>query len=341
MNRRAFTVLELTTASAVASIIVVACFGMFATLARSDQRHDALTRQTIQIEATQVVIRRAAQGVVAARTMPEKTPERPAGAAAAPTPPPQDKNLRPRERDRFILEPDARWTSQRMARGPSTWRAPTQGDVVSPQRLEVVLANVPVSGAAPTRGVFGRPGPSSREDEEPEKAGEGEPEPMRTPKGVAPKVRGAFELEPDGEGAWKLVWRTYPLDLAPDAVARTAAPLDQVTLATGIVYCRWQVYQERKRRPAFQTSVLIDMPAYVELELETTTGLAVNWMFEMGIYVGQMPDAQLTEVDSAGDGAGAPRQGNGASSRRGSERTGAAGRGTQRPRESSGEGADK
>jgi hypothetical protein len=57
---------------------------------------------------------------------------------------------------------------------------------------------------------------------------------------------------------------------------------EPVLLADNLVKCNWKLYSEGQRRAAHNAVWEKELPAYVEFEVQTRTGLYANWMFEIG-----------------------------------------------------------
>ncbi|MEL7472351.1 MAG: hypothetical protein AAGK04_03470 [Planctomycetota bacterium] len=74
---------------------------------------------------------------------------------------------------------------------------------------------------------------------------------------------------------------------------REPATAGGVPICRGLISCRWRFYHRR----AFKERMLIaradDLPAFIELELETATGVYANWLFEVD-YVAVGDDALPT-----------------------------------------------
>lgn len=128
-------------------------------------------------------------------------------------------------------------------------------------------------------------------------------------------VRGAFELRPQQaeadmsrivpvstsavqSGSWELWWVPLPprRDLSGSRgtgedtteIVEVAAPLGEpFRIARDIAYMEWRMIVDRQRTTNFQAIYQQDLPAYVELEIETVGGLYANWLFEIssGDYV--------------------------------------------------------
>ncbi len=111
-------------------------------------------------------------------------------------------------------------------------------------------------------------------------------------------VRGAFELRPQApsnvqirkaqargetiEPAWEMWWVPLP--------PRTNGDLSDVSLelagdpflvASNLRFAKWTMFDDRAKKTAMTATWEQQLPAYVELEVETTSGLTANWMFEV------------------------------------------------------------
>jgi hypothetical protein len=95
---------------------------------------------------------------------------------------------------------------------------------------------------------------------------------------------------------------------------------EPVLLADNLVKCNWKLYSEGQRRPAHHAVWEKELPAYVEFELQTRTGLYANWMFEIGWTKGP----ELASRAGGGPGAG-PLQSQNPEARGGDVAGGAAG----------------
>ena len=209
---------------------------------------------------------------------------------------------------RIALYTDAGLAGLGMAR-PAAARL-TVGEA---QRFELVLAATPVPQrvAARTRARIAESLQTSMfEQESPDS-------PMPDSTGQA--VRGVFELRPtaapgrpmfapDGTvRSWTLWWRPLPRmmksaegDVRPVGVA----PGDPVEVATDLAYCRWQVFDDRKRKSDYAAVYFTDLPAYIEMEVQTTSGIWANWMFEVDWATGSESagrDDEESEGEPQGD----------------------------------------
>ncbi|MBS0189056.1 MAG: hypothetical protein JSS51_13400 [Planctomycetes bacterium] len=84
---------------------------------------------------------------------------------------------------------------------------------------------------------------------------------------------------------------------------RTLEPWGEpVLLASNLVKCHWQFFSSGEKRSAHSAVWERELPAYVEFEIQTKTGLYENWMFEVGWTKG--PEL-VTTTDLAGGAGGA------------------------------------
>ena len=85
-----------------------------------------------------------------------------------------------------------------------------------------------------------------------------------------------------------------------------------VPLIRGLEMCHWSVYRGRKLMPDYAATYSGELPAYVQLEIRTTSGVYANWMFEVGWATVREPgqaeaarlNQMLTQRGGGGDGEG-------------------------------------
>jgi type II secretory pathway component PulJ len=105
-------------------------------------------------------------------------------------------------------------------------------------------------------------------------------------------LRGAFELHPmvpTGSGmspearGWEVWWVPLPPEAGPDEELDTEAPApdEPFLVASDIAFIEWKVFQGRERRTEYVARLNDEIPAYVEVEVETIGGLRANWLFEL------------------------------------------------------------
>lgn len=247
--RRAFSLLELTLAVAIAGVILAAALGVFGAMDRSERalalRFDDIGR----LERAQLVVKRAMESLALTHLTAEEAQE--SG-----------------EPPRFALSHEA---------GPvmpaPSFSAGTEvaSDVRLAQRLALTLTAAPV--VSPDLSIL-------------RELREGTVETETSEDGL---VRGVFELEPDravqgGEGwTWALYWRE--IRDQPEEDQPQDAPPERILVIDGIRACRWLVYQDHEQKAAYSTSAVVDLPAYVTLEVELMSGLNAQWMFEIAWQV--------------------------------------------------------
>lgn len=218
------------------------------------------------------------------------------------------------------------------------------GTGVVPQRLEIVLVDPPVPMTIDTfeaaRRVLRRNAArgSAREEagDVAETAPEAEASEEAEPDVAVRAFRGVFQLRPQaysdeemrrlaqGEAIrpkWQLEWQalmprgSFPQDGVPPEAILDGTPR---VIAQDLTYANWVFFDNGERKTAFDGTWGSDLPAYVELELETARGVQVNWMFEIGWAFGPevpptAPDTSRIGKDASGaspDGGGKDAGGN-------------------------------
>ncbi len=321
-TRRGFTLMETILAATLGSMVLLATVGVFMFAARTERTLAARFTQTSDMANLQVTLRRAMQTLV----MKENSNVAPGEEASEDAPAP--------DRPRIILGPDE--IAAVMIEGG---RTRPQG-AASVQRLEVVLSAPPLPNAllGPAAG-WASPGSLDAldftlADLEGENTG---------------GVRGVFELRPDGQRerlmraaglnrmgwpeakdndeakGWTLWWRPMTIEEIDHLNAGGAWLGDEVQteagqmrlaaaapLVRGLTECRWLFFDDRKRIEAYAGLEMNDLPAYVELELRTRTGLYANWMLELGWTVGADPFVEEEDEDTSAAGGGGADENDGA-----------------------------
>ncbi|TVQ61543.1 MAG: type II secretion system protein [Phycisphaerales bacterium] len=267
-RRRAFTVLEVMVASALASIVLIAALALFGFMDRSNARQQQRFENLGELAILHQTVRRAMQTLVAEPTPPG---QRSAAAGTAPGDPAaqddaetdeDDADVQARlERDadeggdaNGVREVDAR--GRRIARQPRFLLQPQidgVADAGAPRRLEVVLLAQPA------------PGP--------------EPE--------TPTIRGAFEIVPQVRGLG-ILWR--PIN----------PPGDPVLLASDLHAVRWSALARASVESRYDPDsgawrldaaggYIAEFPKAVRLEVVTRAGDEFDWLFELAITSGPEP----------------------------------------------------
>lgn len=251
-SARAFTVLEVVIASALASIVLFAALGVMSFMRRADERLSRRFEDVSELSILHGTIRRAMQTLVAATPPPEGSQE---------PPPATEEEAEEREARRLANE-----EAQRQVAG-SNWKEKEgprprfllepqitgRRDDRAPRRLEVVLLDRPAPGPAPN----------------------------------SPSLRGAFELLPDRDGL-ALVWRPIDPPGQPVVLARGIADLRWRGLARDQVENRYEA-KSGAWRDDFAAVIPKEFPKAVRLQITTLRGAEVDWMFEPAITTGPEP----------------------------------------------------
>ncbi|UYV13559.1 MAG: prepilin-type N-terminal cleavage/methylation domain-containing protein [Phycisphaera sp.] len=314
--RQGFTLIELTMAIVIGSIILFAAMGMFQTMERADSIADVRAEENSQLQRTQRVASRAMgsllvmsrqdqQTASAARTAQEQAEQAVAdgrGLGGGQDEASEQETLDGladtvrQFRPRVLLEPDPRLQGVQMVRrvriGDEGLGAP---ESTTPQRLELALSApcvIPSYADEQRRLAIARLGLrpieiGSSVDEE-------------------GAVRGAFVFRDErrvnqlGLRVFSFWWLPIAGD-ADDAEAIEAEQLDPaiidgaVMLMDSVVWARWRFFKEAQWRDEFQVLGELDLAAYGELEMTTSQNVTVSWLFELAWTIG-------TDSDDEGDG---------------------------------------
>lgn len=112
--------------------------------------------------------------------------------------------------------------------------------------------------------------------------------------------RGAFEVRPmpvsqgsidaarvqgvDVEQAWEMWWVPLPprkdMNSSPSSFEIAAAG-EPYLVASNLRFVKWMMYDDGEEKQAISSTWTSQLPAYIELSVETTAGLASKWMFEV------------------------------------------------------------
>lgn len=139
------------------------------------------------------------------------------------------------------------------------------------------------------------------------------------------------------EALWELWW----VPLAPrgdtedeDLGAVTPGAIGEPYLvASNIRFARWTCFDDREKKLRLAAARRAELPAYIELELETATGMNVHWMFETDGAVGpEVPPKPSTDTAVPDvSGADGSSKGGGAGKDKGSSESGSKAKGTSAP----------
>ena len=326
--RRGFTLLELGLAALMASMLLVAALGLFVSLERTDRRFEKRFEQVSGLDRLQSTLWRTfATLAVTDETAPPGTPGIKAAGASAPPPPTRSPDASgesassntlsratsvPAPRVRIADDPDP--TVRSMVNRSKALAGGGGGEVLSPQLLEVVTAGQPVP------------------DPNPESAQSAGVTFGAAAQGILLN-RGAIYLrqappKPDQSDPDEFSWEIIYTRLAPrDRIAEFGAALpslrpigEPIVLAEGIRYFNVRVFRERQWTRAMEATYFQHLPAYVQVEVETTTGLWAKWLFEVGWLLGPETQAERDfksggkgTADSKDSGSGTPKGGSGGS----------------------------
>ncbi len=194
----------------------------------------------------------------------------------------------------------------------------------NPQRLEVVLHRSPIPEAVIDPMDMPLPPRRQRQREREQRRSEQEESGPRIARPVTEEepdeaalpvraVRGAFELYPqpprgyrppgiptqpavlDGSfeptGLWELWWIPLrPPGLDPESMTGNEYLFSGLArpyfIAGDLKYVRWTAFYESSKRQELLSTWTGDLPAYIEMQVETAAGLKANWMFEVDWAVG-------------------------------------------------------
>lgn len=307
MSRRSFTIIETVLAASLASLVVLGCMGGFMALSRSDRTLTARFHEANDLARIQRTMQRAFSTLLMAPESPLDEQEQEGDQDTGQLPLPEDgatdesavEDAAAVPVPRIILEEDndpallSLLQSSRFAAGGGG------SSIAAPQRLELVLSAVPIRPPAVQStvwtqalvGVDDLAGPTSEEEQQ--YAG----------------VRGAFVLRPDDAEGMDALAREARND---DRIGWTLwwQPVDSrsepARIASGLAACAFQVFRDREMVSELLAYSPEEMPTYVQLEVETLTGLYANYLFEVVWTVDQLEEEpESTGTGAAGQGGGA------------------------------------
>lgn len=267
--RPGFTILELTLALLVSTLVISSAFGLMRLMTTTNRVLAARAEQFVGIGAARMSMESAFGSLVLA-----------AGTTGE-----QQAALRPR----LILS--------------------RQGQLGGAQRLEMVVQHPPLRGLAPfveresadERSL--RRFRQSREDNGDRYVRRWDGRPIRGAFELEPeRVRTDSRGLPLGEQTWRLVWRNLEVggEPVPDI------PQQRTVLLEGIEAFDWSVFQDRRRRPTYEATRTGEIPAYAECRVRTDAGHSAEWLFELDWINGSVdqPPDMLAALMSSGGGAG-------------------------------------
>lgn len=325
-----FTLLEVVLAASIASIVAMACLGVFATFDRADASLAARAADHEQLSALHLVVGRVAQSlVVAERPVTSRKP----GGGKDPGDDPA-AGIDPNEPLRGRLDPEFEAAKAKMPprlelvsvetarRDPlsvgeaESMRVRASKFTTTPQRLQVVVQSSPVPQAGALSDVdallkrVARQRAKEKREERLRKskndrsvgdAGAAQVEDEEDPPSLLAAHRGDLELRPmspPNPGRPSPGWEMWWTPQSPPDLPDSAPEGEPYRVATNLAYVRWRVFQGRTFHEEFVTKVVDDLPAYLELEVQTLGGLEASWLFELNWSVG----SELAEHRSAESG---------------------------------------
>jgi len=317
--------LEMVLAMAIGGIVLIATLGLFASLEGAEARAAARARATYELGNLRVVAQRAmATLLVDDSPMPGAGIGQPAPAEVE-----EDGTL-----PRMALGPMPTAGAQRALRRARAVSGGSGASVQAPQRFELLLNRPPMATRPPSlslRPQTRAPRISSASTSE-RGLGAIASGPARGAFELWPEGHTPGSLDADLAWAsaetmtlWWVPMLAQPADVrgeqAAPGITGEAPPEDgsrvrlpqapgvrpdvslagePVALVTGLTFCQWRVFHERERKTTFQATRLLELPAYIELELETAEGVYANWMFELMWTVGEDPAMAAAEDGAEG-----------------------------------------
>ncbi|MBO6512584.1 MAG: type II secretion system protein [Phycisphaerales bacterium] len=313
-STRAFTLVELTLAIVVASLVMLGVTGVFAAARSMDRIFSNQYENSTQLNIAQMTIRRALLSL----QIEEDQRVNPNDSAGVNTEAAGEIEPRPR----IILETDPIFDNY-----PGEWK---------PQRLEVVLSAPPIAlNMATKAAAWARINDRDADSLD-----------FSSTDASGGILRSVFELRPDGsreaimrrvgimdpdqeaderylqslqalqsgravEG-WTLWWRpilyTESLYLRDGGIPLedTAGTEDEIRfrlagaipLVSDIDLCSWTVYKSDEKINEYEALSMSSLPAYAEFELLLNSDQYATWMFEIDWVLGEDP-LELSEDDDA------------------------------------------
>lgn len=321
MRSRGFTLLETVLAATMGGMVILVSIGLFSLINRSDAALDKQYSQSRQMGTLQIVLRRAFNSMLMAEDnrqslTPTDQRNQPIGQG-------QEIELEAipwdgtGERPRVIIQPDR---SAELERARSYVQEMAGDPMGEPQRLELVLPRSPIPSSMrlPTQSWLSQGIDVENELEV---------------YGISGSLRCVFELRPNGSRELMLReaglapaggerigreidpgWTLWFRPVFPDEVVREAAgapateeemqraAIEGYPVLRGIKHARFIAFDNGYRMATFAARTASDLPAYVEVEIETYSGLIVNWMFEVGWVNGPDPSAPPPPAEGEGEG---------------------------------------
>lgn len=355
MTRRCFTLLETVLASVLASVVVLGCMAAFFALNRSDRVLSERFHEANDLARVQFTMQRAFTSLVLAPAGNEQDKallqemgiepltaqdaadggQQAAGDGSGDGSGDQgsdasgatEETAETPPRPRILLEPDPDPLLTSMLQRSRFAAGGGGSSVATPQRLELVLSSVPirppsVQSTAWSNALVGVEDLPSKEELE----AEGQE--------VYSGVRGAFVLRPDdpttpevrrreADGDTRIGWTLWwqPLD----------GRSEPARVASGLSACHYEMFFNREMLASHTAYGPEAMPTYIQLEVETLSGLYADYLFEVSWTVDTLAEDQAAaDAAGQGDGAGGGNGGGGGRNGQGGPAAGGRGGGGQR-----------
>jgi len=336
--RPGFTLLETVLAAVMGALFVLLTVGFMYAMQRSDIAMARRAEEAGDLQRARLVMQRCFSTILTSeQPRPDARGDIRRGAARNRQPDPKAEAAdgeAPREETpppppRVILATQDGRSAPPIRLASGEWSSTT------PQRLELVVFESPVPKSVREARASVRQRRALEESEIPEASetlAPGEGGALNDPETADPEepddddmplkaIRGALELraqprlDPDApanqQSSYELWWvpvaRRAPADaIIDEALQAELATVDRpYRVASNIAMARWVMFDDREKKTNFEATWDSQLPAYIECQIETTTGLRSEWMFEVGWGVG--PEVRLPKPEDTGGKSGENR----------------------------------
>lgn len=259
--RRGFTALELTLAVSLSSVVLLAAIGTLGYLQRADRNLGERFDQRTDMAIVHACVRRALQSLVARPEPPPSTSATPVNSTDNANGEPEafsdpEEALKQKDVDEFnAFLRKSRGIEERVERDRFILESlvPGRFDESAPRRLELVLLRPPIGDEPP----------------------------------VTPTVRGAFEVRPELDG-FGLYWTPIIPSGPPTRLMGGIATIGWRALARDQAENRFEA-KSGAWRTTMKARTPGQFPKAVQLTIQTTQGVRVDWIFEPAISMGPEP----------------------------------------------------
>jgi type II secretory pathway component PulJ len=337
---RAFTLLETAFAAVIGAIIVLVVIGMMASIERTDRLLAARAEQSGDLQRARIVMQRVCGNFLMSSKLPPRPADQGTDAkqpAARASRREADRAQSPIS-PRIILDADPAYSGALMSRSDGSGDRFTvqrfevvvsDPPVPSTERdaWSMIRAGVPMRRAdreARARERLAEK-PADRDEQASGTAALRAALFEEEAQGMVRAVRGSIEFHPQGRRAaqgrledlkrvsgetfetptlWEMWW--VPLPPRGDTIedepppAALAGPDEPYLIASNIRFARFTAFDDREKKLRFAAARRQELPAYIELEIETGAGLSVHWMFETSGASGPEVPPRPAALDSSG-----------------------------------------